>query len=520
MKRFAQCVLAAIVLAWTVVPASAAETSRFMGTANYKEVKGNIYSWSGFPTPCPVPNNALILLEKQGPSEVIVGDTFSYQIQISNRSERDMIQVTMQDALPENFIVDNIEPAPSGTDEQGRNLWNLGTIPAKSAKRITVTGRATQVGCMVTNSLARICYELPLPLAVRVVQCNVELELRLPPTADMCDDIELVMIAVNVGSGCATGTRLRVQLPEGLTTKDGLSIIEVPVGDLPVKAQKAFTAQLRAEFPTSYTVEGCITADRDCYGTDTATVDVVAPDLELTAGAPAEGYINTNVPYQIRVANNGNGPARNVIVTQTLNGKFKVTNISGNGKMGAKDKRIVWNLGTINPGDACNLYVSGCGDVEGMVESIFCVNAQCADAKTARHQLCLSGVAGVLTSVKDNCDPVQVGGTVTYTITASNTGSRNAHNLQYAIRLDEGMEYVSGTGATAVSQKSVNSLVFAPLPVLAKGATATWQVSVRAVSPGDKRFTADLITAELTSPVSKAESTNFYEPIIQMVVAQ
>jgi hypothetical protein len=82
------------------------------------------------------------------------------------------------------------------------------------------------------------------------------------------------------------------------------------------------------------------------------------------------------------------------------------------------------------------------------------------------------------------------------------------------------MEFVSGGGATAVTPGSGKVVNFAPLPILAKGATASWTVKVKATGTGDKRFRADLLTNELESIVSKSESTNFYEPNLAVVVAQ
>lgn len=489
-----------------------------MGSANYREVSGDMYSWAGFPGPCNVPTQALILLEKQGPLEVILGDTFTYFIQISNRSEMDMISVTLDDVLPEGVTVMNIEPQPTSKDEKGRLRWNIGSVPAKTAKRITVTARADRIGCLATNSLARICYEIPLPLAVRVVKCNVDIKQELPEVADLCDPITMKLTAQNVGSGPAHNVVINDQLPDGLLTADGKSSIQIPVGTMAPYTQQAFTVQLKATKRGTFSNTARITGDRDCEGTDTKQIRIIAPDLSLAAAAPAEGYICTNVPYQIKVSNKGDSPAKDVILVHALGGEFIVTDISDNGKFGAG--RVVWNLGVINPGQSRTVAIAGAAKVEGAVVSNMSVTARCAEPKKVSHELNLVGVAGVLTAVSDNCDPVQLGSVVTYTVTASNTGSRNDYDVQYAIDLDEGMEFVSGAGITAVTQTSPRTVTFAPLKVLAKGQTAEWKVNVRAVGAGDKRFTTRLVTRSIVAPVMKSESTNFYQPKMRMVEAK
>ena len=520
MKRVLGVGLAIALALGLALSTASAATASAMGTANYKEAKGNIYSWCGFPGPCNDPKAAIVLLEKQGPAEVIVGDTFCYQIQVSNRSAIDMIAVNLEDAIPAGFSVENVEPKPT-REENGKMYWDLGTIPAKTAKLITITGRAWQVGCITTCSLAKICYEMPLPLATRVVQCNVEIKKTLPEVADICDIIPMCITVFNVGSTAATNVCVTDKLPDGLLTKDGKSEVNVSLGTIPVGGHKTISVDLKATKLGEITNTACVTADRNCYSTSEATIKIVAAELELMATGPADGYICTNVPYQITVTNKGNSPARDVVLTDCITGNFKIESISDGGKaVRGKGGRVVWALGTIEPGQSRTVCLTGSSTIEGTIRSDIGVTARCVDPKNVSHCLNLVGVPGVLTSVMDNCDPVQLGGQVTYTITASNTGSRDATNLQYTITLDEGMEYIAGEGATSISVKDAKTLVFAPLPVLAKGATASWNVTVKACSVGDKRFKTSAITAELQSPVEKEESTNFYQPSMAVIVAQ
>ena len=519
MKRVLGVGLAiALTLGLALSTAAAADTAQAMGNANYVEKKGNIYSWCGFPGPCTVPTTAVVLLEKQGPSEVIVGDTFCYQIQISNRSAMDMIAVSLEDALPMNFAVENIEPKPT-RDEGGKLYWDLGTIPAKTAKLITITGRALQTGCLVSCAMAKICYEMPLNLATRVIQCNVEIVKTLPPVADLCDPIPMCLTVTNVGSAPATNVCINDKLPEGLMTKDGKNEVNISLGTIPVGGHKTVSVDLVATRRGEFTNTACVTADRNCYSTSSATVNVVAPELELMAVGPADGYICTTIPYQITVTNKGDSPARDVILTDCITGNFKVEKISDGGKVN-KGNRVVWGLGTLQPGESRQVCLWGSSVVEGQIGSEFSVQSRCAEPKKAMHCLNLIGVPGVLTSVADNCDPVILNGQVTYTVTASNTGSRDATNLRYTIKLDDGMQFLAGDGVTAVTAVDAKTVTFAPLPVLQKGSIATWTVTVKATGTGDKRFTAELITNELQSPVSKSESTNFYEPTMAVVVAQ
>lgn len=518
MKRVLGLSLAIMLALGSVFTGSAQEVAAAMAAANYKQGNGGIYAWCGYPGPCKVPTSALVLLEKQGPAEVIVGDGFSYQIQISNRSAIDLIAVVLEDALPEGMAIDSIEPKP---DSQAGNkvTWNLGTIPAQSAKIITVTGRAMMVGCLVSNALAKICYELPLPLATRVIDCNVTLTKTLPEVVELCDPIPMCLTVQNVGSAPATNVCIVDKLPEGLTTKDGKSEINITVGTIPVGGYKTYSVELVAARPGEFTNTACATADRNCYSQASDTVVVKATELELMASAPADGYICTSIPYQITVTNKGEIPAKDVILTDGIVGeKVKIEAISDGGR--AVRGRAVWNLGTLMPGESRTVCLTLSSVVEGAIGSEFSVAGRCVDPKSANHCLRLVGVPGVLTSLRDDCDPVKVCDLVNYTVTATNTGSKAATNLRYTIKLDEGMEFVSGEGNTQVTQVDAKTLSFAPVEVLGIGDTVKWNVCIKAMSAGDKRFTAELITNELAAPVAKSESTNFYEPNMAIVIAQ
>lgn len=518
MKRVLGWGLALALASTAVFAVRAEDFAAALAGANYKEDKGVIYSWAGFPGPTKTPTAALVLLEKKGPAEIIIGDSFSYQIQISNRTAADIVAVNLQDALPDGFAIESIDPKPDS--QSGVNVtWNLGTIPAKTAKCITITGRAIQLGCLVSRATAKVCFELTLPLVTRVLQCNIALTKTLPEVADICDPIVLCLTVQNIGSYPATDVCITDELPEGLVTKDGRSKIVIDAGTIPVGGYKTFNVELKATATGEFTNTAAATAARNCYTQSSASIKIVAPELELVASGPADGYICTRIPYQITVTNNGDSPARDVILTDSITGAFKVEEVSDNGRIG-RGNRVAWNLGTINPGESRTVCLFGSSTVEGSVRSDIQVSGRCLDPKAVSHCLNLIGVPGVLTSLKDNCDPVIIGGAVTYTITASNTGSKESRNLVYTIKLDDGMEYIGGQGVTAVNVVDAKTLRFDPLPVLAKGATAAWQVTVKATGVGDKRFTAELKTDELDSVVAKSESTNFYQPTLAIIYAQ
>jgi hypothetical protein len=129
---------------------------------------------------------------------------------------------------------------------------------------------------------------------------------------------------------------------------------------------------------------------------------------------------------------------------------------------------------------------------------------------TATATTVVYGIAAVLLEVIDTEDPVQIGGRTTYVITATNQGSSPSTNVQITVAVEDAEEIVEATGPTSVTVEG-NTATSAPLAALAPKAKATWQITVKALKPGDVRFKATMTTAELGRSVEETEATQLYE---------
>jgi uncharacterized repeat protein (TIGR01451 family) len=110
----------------------------------------------------------------------------------------------------------------------------------------------------------------------------------------------------------------------------------------------------------------------------------------------------------------------------------------------------------------------------------------------------------------DDPDPIEVGGTTTYTITVTNQGTIDDTSIVITAIIPAEEEYVSSDGVTkgTVQDKTVT---FAPLPTLAPKAKAVWKVVVKGIKEADVRFKVELRTTQTGDvPVWKTESTHIY----------
>ena len=196
------------------------------------------------------------------------------------------------------------------------------------------------------------------------------------------------------------------------------------------------------------------------------------------------------------------------MVEETVPAGVRVNSASDNGRIEAG--RVVWNLPELAPKQSQTVKVNLYGQSVGTIDSSTRATAYCAADAGAQTKTAIIGVPAVLLEVVDLIDPVEIGSSTTYVITATNQGSATDINVRIVAELEKAMEFVSGDGATSLVTGG-NRIEFAPLPKLEPGAKAEWKVKAKAVTPSDHRFTV-IMTSDLRQrPVMETEATTLYK---------
>ncbi|MEO0605564.1 MAG: hypothetical protein AAF211_29300 [Myxococcota bacterium] len=185
-----------------------------------------------------------------------------------------------------------------------------------------------------------------------------------------------------------------------------------------------------------------------------------------------------------------------------------IVSVSDGGTFSANSASF--NLGSLAPGASRELEVFVDPSVRGTVTTTSTLSADCADTVSSSCETAIEGIPAVLLEVVDLVDPVLVGGETTYVITVTNQGSALDEQISVVCEIEEGVEFVSATGATAGSARG-RTITFTPLPSLAPKQQAEWRVVVRGVSPRDTRFSVRMETAGRDRPATETEPTFIYE---------
>ena len=446
----------------------------------------------------------IIQLDKMMPAQVQLKTMFDYSIKVTNVADMLVTDIEITERLPENFEFNNARPAAERQEDI--LTWIIAELEPGQSKVMTVTGRAMNTNCL--QHCATVTYVVPVCANVEVIEPRLKLDKIAPSEVLLCDPIPVEMVVTNNGTGPAENVRIVDSLPDGITTADGKRRIIVEVGTLLAGESKRFQVDLEASETGEYANSAEATADGDLQAEDQTTTMVRQPVLEIAKTAPERRYLGRPITYEIEVTNTGDAPAGELVVEDTVPAGTTFVSATNGGQLSAG--KVVWNWGTLRPGQSRSGTMTLSTDVAGTYRNTATATAVCAEDVSASAATRVEGIPAVLLEVIDIDDPVEIGNNTTYVIIATNQGSSPGTNISIVCNLEDNMEYVSSSGSTRGTH-SAGTVEFAPLRSLAPGDKATWQVVVKAVETGDVRFKVTMNTDQIDRPVEETEATNLYE---------
>ncbi len=464
------------------------------------------YAWQGFPQGAATPEDTMVLISKEVPREVRPGVDYSYKIMVTNNSSFQVDNVVLTERIPPNF--DFISASPDGEVRDNFIRFEFEALAPRQVEVITITGATNGPGDVNHLNETDLDFAIgPLTSITSVVQPQMGLLVEAPEDTIIGDLIPMKLTFRNGGSAPVFDANLSQTLPSGLITDQGLDRFELPIGNLFPGDIKIFDVALRSTAVGDYRLDLLATARDGISAEAVVETAVYKPSLDIVAEAPAMRFLGNQIRSSISVTNRGDGEARDTVITQYLAaGTDYVTADEGGALL---DNTVVWNIGTLNPGET-KVVTSSVGTSNiMMVRTSAIAEAYAADTVEDAMVTDVQGVAAVLLRLGDINDPVPVGDNEVYVVQVDNQGSLAGTGIQLRCILEEGMEYVSSSGPTEASVEG-NSIFFETLPVLEPGAVAEWRVVIKARKAADVRFTAVIETDQLTEPVQENEATNFY----------
>jgi hypothetical protein len=229
---------------------------------------------------------------------------------------------------------------------------------------------------------------------------------------------------------------------------------------------------------------------------------------------PDQQYINIPAQYFITVKNNGTAPATNVLIADKVPDGTSFVRADQNGQFA--EGQVAWIMGTLEPGMSKTVELVLRASRAGKICNKARAEADGGLKALAEACTVFKGASAVLLEMVDRKDPIPVGGDTSYPIMVLNQGHIPVTNIRIKAFIPRALELTKAEGPTKyqLGEKTAEHqvLLFEPLASLEAGAKAEYEVHVRALKPGDVRFTIELTADQLKAggPVREQESTTIF----------
>lgn len=341
----------------------------------------------------------------QDVSTLIEGSQATYTVTVHNNGDADAQNVVVTDSAVSGLSGVRFSDPEIG-DAQG-TTWNVGVLPAGGTATAKVTGTLT--GGPASNSVSASADELPTPTGpIQPNDGDVNADTDQRDTTDPQTPIqadERVQVALKPQTGDAVAGSpyeytVTVHNPGNLPLRNvvvdnavrsgltGVTLSDASTGT--VSGSKWMVGGLAPGQTVTMTVRGTVAwtgdevsnavsvsadglpvptgsiqpnngdIDADTDQRDVASTELLAPDLKVAkkpVGDVKDKVVGQNAEYEITVLNDGDSPARNVIVNDTA--------VSGLSNMTLSDASTGtvsgtrWTIPALNPGQRATVKVTG-----------------------------------------------------------------------------------------------------------------------------------------------------------------
>ncbi|MDA1017590.1 MAG: hypothetical protein O3A00_24415 [Planctomycetota bacterium] len=439
---------------------------------------------------------------KQG--HINVGQSGECSLVVKNTGKVSVFDVEVDASVPAWVRITDADPKPFTT--QDRLTWKLATLDPGDTATIKLSVVPEKRGKLTTSAYVRFTtavagsFDVEEPLLQVAVKGSKDVMVGEPASQ--------IITLTNPGTGNTDNVTIKAQIPKGLKHVRGEEL-EMKVGSLGPGESRSVRLALVASEGGRHSLDIIATADGGLTKTMQATVNVIAPSLEVSVVGPGLRYLGRSATYSLNVINNGTVASNNVRAKYKVPDGFKFVSTDHGGKYDDKQQTVSWFVGRLEPGNATKFDVKVMAEKLGdFVHRAGAISEHGAIAN-AEANTKIAGTASLVLEIVDLDDPVEVGAETAYEIRIRNEGSKAALNVGITCELAKGSELVGAKGPSQhIADKGL--LVFKSLKELGPDKTAIYRVQVRGVEAGNQRFRVRLMSDSIQEPLIFEELTKFY----------
>ncbi len=449
-----------------------------------------------------------IVIEKIPPQELLVGQSAVWKTIVKNVGDTVAANVEVKDLLPKGAQLIETNP-PAIKSFNGELLWKIGDIPP--GKQITLNMELMPLEEGRMGSVAQVTFQTAASAEGIVAKPQLAIQTQGVKEIGIGNTTELTILLSNPGTGTAKNVVLTENVPPQLQHEAKDSVLTYNVGDLKpdeTRTVKLTMTAIRAgKFVNSLTA----TADPGLNAESRFDMEVVAPQLKMTVQGPTRRFLEREGAYKLTISNPGTAAASNVAMRVQLPNGLDFVRANNNAVYDRQTRTVRWLLAELPANDTGEAELIVTPTQIGHQTLVYQATADKGIADNGQKECLVEGMAALLTQVSDTSDPVLVGERTMFNINVVNQGSKASQNVRVSAQIPLGMEFLNAEGPMGYRMGPDNTVIFDAAPQLSPKAEINFKILVKATRPGDQRLKLSVVSDELSSPVTKEESTQVYQ---------
>ena len=261
-------------------------------------------------------DTSVLLVEQRAPQQVAVGQSYQYELQVTNLTEEPLAGVTIVQNLGEQLDFEGSE-AKSESSQQGQQRWKIGQLEAGESKTIRASAIPTEEGA--SGVCVAVLYEPAMCSIVEVVKPSLRLTKEGPERAYICEDVTYTYTVTNTGTGVAEDVEISDRLPNGLQTENGENEVRIQVGDLQAGQSQDFAVQLKPSETGVFASRALAESSAVSARSEEVPTEIIQADLRVNVAGPEWEYTDRPVTYEVEVTNVGKYAARDTVLAVVTN---------------------------------------------------------------------------------------------------------------------------------------------------------------------------------------------------------
>lgn len=451
------------------------------------------------------PQAPQLTIHKSAPPEIQVGKPATFRVIVRNTGTVAASGVEIHDQIPKGTRVIDTKPK-SSRGVQGELVFALGAI--KPGEESTIEVQLMPLTEGEIGSVATVTFAAEATARTVATKPQLTLESSAPDRVLIGEEIAFGITISNPGSGVATGVILEERIPDGLQHPAGAEL-EYAVGDLKPGESRKLDLKMVARQAGAVVNVLSARADGNLRVEEKRKLEIISPRLDVALEGPKKRYLEREATYQLSVSNPGTAPAERVELVAYLPTGLKFVSANNGGQYEEANRAVHWRLEELPINETGSVELVTLPIEAGQQAIKFEGSASRGQRVEKEQPVVIEGITAVMFQVSDTVDPVEVNGETTYEVRVVNQGSKAASNVQVVVNLPAEMKAVAAEGPTRYNIEGTR-VVFDGLARLAPKAETIYRLRVKALQPGDLRTRIQLMTDEMSTPVTKEESTRVF----------